>query len=173
MRRFDLVDLIVMIRVTLSPDHWSMLAECLSKDDHSIKHLTLNNIHVTDENVERFAQVSALLESVWLSGVGVGGDWSTYSEYPDMKMSVWSALASSLISHHSRYHIFKYFRPLCIKLLLSTQSKYFAGKMFYILPSKHICVYINLHKSVCCQGEEAKVEHDGQCECGEECGHGG
>ena len=137
MRRFDLVDLIVMIRVTLSPDHWSMLAECLSKDDHSIKHLTLNNIHVTDENVERFAQVSALLESVWLSGVGVGGDWSTYSEYPDMKMSVWSALASSLTSHQSRYHIFRYFCKLSNYIFLHNPNT-LQATMFHILPSKHI-----------------------------------
>ena len=44
--------------MTLSQDHWSMLSEEICKDDQSkIKHLTLGNIHVVDENVKQFSKI--------------------------------------------------------------------------------------------------------------------
>ena len=43
--------------MVLSPEHWTLLGESLSKDDHKVTHLGLVNIHLDDANVEQYCKV--------------------------------------------------------------------------------------------------------------------
>ena len=94
--------------MVLSPEHWTTLAEYLDKDDHKVKHLSLFNIHIDDQNVQMYSQVLSKVrkiistmclknlffqtESVHLSGLGNCGHYTTYTEYPDMNMDLWSSI---------------------------------------------------------------------------------
>ena len=98
----------------LQPDHWHLLSQNLGKDDHQVKHLTLCNIHLDDQNVESFSKVVAKVillykykmhkflilcfqvDDVVLSGVGNCGHYNTYSSYPDMNLQLWDCLKESI-----------------------------------------------------------------------------
>lgn len=48
--------------MVLSPAHWIMLSDNLSNDDLKVKHLSLANIHLDDDNVKQYCKVGALSE---------------------------------------------------------------------------------------------------------------
>ena len=48
--------------MVLSPAHWIMLSDNLSNDDLKVKHLSLANIHLDDDNVKHYCKVGAMSE---------------------------------------------------------------------------------------------------------------
>merc|ERR1712242_542993 len=52
-------------------------------------------------------QVSSLVESVHLSGLGHCGHYTTYTAFPDMNKEVWTCLKESLLNDYNKVKTMK------------------------------------------------------------------